>query len=44
MIYAPEPLPALQDVDAAIDTALANPLDSEPLAALLQPDASDHRL
>ena len=38
VIYPPEPLPSLQDVDAAIDAALASPLDSEPLAALLQPD------
>ena len=37
VIYPPESLPALQDVDAAIDAALASPLDSEPLAALLRP-------
>jgi hypothetical protein len=38
LIYPPEPLPALQDLDAAIDAALADPLDSEPLTALLRPD------
>lgn len=35
VIYAPEPLPAIKDVDAAIRHALANPIDSEPLKALM---------
>jgi len=38
VIYAPEPLDALDDPDGAIRDALANPLgDSAPLAALLRP-------
>ncbi|CAB4693781.1 MAG: DUF2088 domain-containing protein [Actinobacteria bacterium] len=35
VIYAPEPLPAIKDVDAAIRHALANPIDSDPLKALM---------
>ena len=37
VIYAPEPLPAIKDVDAAIRHALANPIDSDPLKALMFP-------
>lgn len=37
VVYPPEPLPALRDVDTAIDAALDQPLDSEPLDALLRP-------
>jgi len=37
VLYAPEPLPALEDPRAAIDAALANPFDAEPLSALLHP-------
>jgi hypothetical protein len=37
VIYAPEPLPALDDVDGAIRHALDNPIDSEPLRARLFP-------
>ncbi|MEY4372080.1 MAG: hypothetical protein RL219_849 [Actinomycetota bacterium] len=35
VIYAPEPLPAIKDVDAAIRHALDNPIDSDPLRALM---------
>lgn len=37
VIYPPEALPAIGDVDAAIREALLNPVDSEPLPALLFP-------
>lgn len=37
IIYPAEPLAALDDVDATIDAALRQPLDSEPLPALLKP-------
>jgi hypothetical protein len=37
IIYPGEPHEGIRDVDAAIRDALANPLDSEPLAALLNP-------
>ncbi|HEX8967875.1 MAG TPA: lactate racemase domain-containing protein [Chloroflexota bacterium] len=36
VIYPPEPLPALRDVDAAIRAALTEPLESDPLPALLR--------
>ena len=35
VIYPGEPLPALRDPDAAIREAIDNPVDSEPLSALL---------
>ncbi len=35
VVYPAEPLPALEDVDAAIADALDHPLDSDPLAARL---------
>jgi len=37
VIYAPEPLPAIKDVDAAIRHSLEHPIDSDPLSALLTP-------
>src|SRR5262245_7863034 len=37
VIYPPQPLPALDDVDGAIENALANPLGVDPLAAQLRP-------
>ena len=37
IIYPPEPLPALKDIDGAIRHALLNPIDSDPLPALLFP-------
>ncbi|CAA9334562.1 MAG: Transcriptional regulator [uncultured Nocardioidaceae bacterium] len=37
VVYPPETLPALPDVEAAISEALLNPVDSEPLPALLRP-------
>src|SRR5579859_7673890 len=38
VIYAPEPIDALDDPDEAIRAALDNPVgDSEPLSALLRP-------
>jgi len=37
VIYPPEPLAPLRDPDAAIRQALLDPLDSEPLPALLRP-------
>lgn len=37
VVFAPDPLPAVQDLPAAIAAASAAPLDSEPLAALLSP-------
>jgi len=37
VIYAPESLPGIDDVEAVITKALLEPEDSEPLPALLQP-------
>jgi lactate racemase len=37
VIYPAEPLPAIKDIDAAIRHALLNPVDSDPLPALLFP-------
>ena len=37
MVYPPEPLDALKDVDGAIRRALLDPVDSDPLPALLFP-------
>jgi hypothetical protein len=37
VVYPPESIPGLADVDAAIAHALEHPLDSEPLRALLRP-------
>jgi hypothetical protein len=37
VIYPPEPLAPLDDIDGAIRHALANPIDREPLRALLFP-------
>jgi len=37
IVYAPEPLDALDDPDAAIRHALLHPVDSDPLPALLRP-------
>lgn len=37
VVYPPESLPAIVDVDGAIDRALLNPENSEPLPALLKP-------
>src|SRR3954454_11580165 len=37
VIYAPEPLPALADIDGAIRHALEHPIDSDPLSAQLFP-------
>ncbi len=37
VIYPAEPLDGLDDVEAAIDDALRNPLECEPLPALLKP-------
>ena len=37
IIYPPEPLAALKDVDGAIRHALLHPFDSDPLPALLTP-------
>jgi hypothetical protein len=37
VIYPPESLPTVPDVDEAISQALLHPLDSEPLPALLRP-------
>ncbi|MGA1754258.1 MAG: lactate racemase domain-containing protein, partial [Ilumatobacteraceae bacterium] len=37
VIYAPEPLPAIEDVDGAIVHALLHPIDQDPLPALLFP-------
>jgi hypothetical protein len=37
VIYAPEPLPAIDDIDGAIVRALLNPADHDPLPALLKP-------
>src|SRR5438067_1900009 len=38
VIYPPEPISAVDDVDSAIHAALCQPLESEPLPALLRPD------
>ena len=38
VIYPPEPLPGIPDVDGAIRHALLNPHDMEPLPALLVPN------
>lgn len=38
IIYPPEPLAGIDDLDGAIRSALLNPHDSEPLPALLRPD------
>lgn len=38
VIYPAEPLPGLDDVDGAIRNALLNPIDMDPLPALLKPD------
>jgi len=35
VIYPPESLPGIRNVDAAIARALANPIDCEPLSELL---------
>jgi len=37
VIYAPEPLPALEDIDSAILDALLHPVDQDPLPTLLFP-------
>ncbi len=37
VVYPPDPLPGLADVDGAIERALSEPCDSEPLDALLRP-------
>ena len=38
VIYPAEPLPGLDDVDGHIRNALLNPVDMDPLPALLSPD------
>ena len=38
VIYPAEPLPGLDDVDGEIRNALLNPIDADPLPALLKPD------
>ena len=38
IIYPPEPLAGIDDLDGAIRRALLEPLDMEPLPALLRPD------
>ncbi len=38
VIYPAEPLPGLADVDGEIRDALLNPIDMDPLPALLEPD------
>ncbi|HVL90468.1 MAG TPA: lactate racemase domain-containing protein [Actinomycetota bacterium] len=37
VVYGPDPLPGIGDVDAAIEHALLNPLGMEPLPSLLRP-------
>src|SRR5215204_1974618 len=37
VIYAPEPLPALDDIDGSIRQALLEPVDQDPLPTLLFP-------
>src|SRR5438445_12596616 len=36
VVYPPEPLPGIKDVDAAIDHALEHPAGREPLRSLLR--------
>ncbi len=36
VVYPPPPLPPIEDVDAAIEQALENPLDADPLSAQLR--------
>src|SRR3954462_9249450 len=36
VVYPPESLPAVPDIDEAIENALLHPLDSEPLPSLLR--------
>src|SRR6266496_2377557 len=36
VVYPPEALPPVRDVDEAIQNALLNPIDSEPLPELLR--------
>src|SRR6185295_18587675 len=38
VIYAPEPMAAIKDIDAAIRYSLDHPIDSDPLRELLKPD------
>ena len=38
VIYAPDPLPPVQDLRGAIDRAVENPLGCDPLSAQLQPE------
>lgn len=38
VVYPAEPLEGIEDVEAAIAKALAEPVESEPLTALLRPD------
>ncbi len=37
IVYPPEPLPVVRDIDGAIRDALLHPVDSDPLPALLFP-------
>ncbi|HEX9258904.1 MAG TPA: lactate racemase domain-containing protein, partial [Acidimicrobiales bacterium] len=37
VVYGSEPLPAIEDIDGAIRRALLDPVDSDPLPALLRP-------
>src|SRR5438128_10562922 len=37
VIYPPQPLPGIDDVDGAIEEALENPLGADPLSAQLRP-------
>jgi len=37
LLYPPPPLPAIEDVDGAIEQALENPLECDPLSAQLKP-------
>jgi hypothetical protein len=37
VVYPPEPLPGVRDLDGAIEEALESPLGSDPLRALLKP-------
>ena len=37
VIYPPAPKPAIEDMDAAIEEALENPLGADPLSAQLRP-------
>ena len=38
VIYAPDPLPPITDLRAAVDQAIENPLGCDPLSAQLRPD------